>query len=60
LSPSKILGVSDTELEIAVNDPEEVPDIVSNLAKGGARIRSVNLQTEDIEDIFLRLYNERN
>ena len=60
LSPSKILGVSDTELEIAVNDPEEVPDIVSHLAKGGARIRSVNLQTEDIEDIFLRLYNERN
>ncbi|MCP4608551.1 MAG: ABC transporter ATP-binding protein [Planctomycetes bacterium] len=60
LSPSKVLGVSDTELEIAVNDPEDVPDIVSDLAKGGARIRSVNLQTEDIEDIFLRLYNERN
>jgi ABC-2 type transport system ATP-binding protein len=60
LSPSKVLGVSDTELEIAVNDPEDVPDIVSDLVKGGARIRSVNLQTEDIEDIFLRLYNERN
>ena len=60
VSPSKILGVSDTELEIAVNDPEDVPDIVSDLVKGGARIRSVNLQTEDIEDIFLRLYNERN
>ncbi|MHC4537611.1 MAG: ABC transporter ATP-binding protein [Planctomycetota bacterium] len=60
LSPSKVLGVCDTELEIAINDPEEVPDIVSDLVKGGARIRSVNLQTEDIEDIFLRLYNERN
>ena len=60
LSPSKVLGVCDTELEIAVNDPEDVPDIVSDLVKGGARIRSVNLQTEDIEDIFLRLYNERN
>ena len=60
LSPSKVLGVSDTELEIGVNDPEDVPDIVSNLVKGGARIKSVNLQTEDIEDIFLRLYNERN
>ena len=60
LSPSKVLSVSDTELEIAVNDPEDVPDIVSNLVKGGARIKSVNLQTEDIEDIFLRLYNERN
>ncbi|MCP4259633.1 MAG: ABC transporter ATP-binding protein [Planctomycetes bacterium] len=60
LSPSKVLGVAETELEIAINDPEDVPDIVSNLVKGGARIRSVNLQTEDIEDIFLRLYNERN
>lgn len=60
LSPSKVLDVSDTELEIEVNDPEDVPDIVSGLVKGGARIRSVNLQTEDIEDIFLRLYNERN
>ena len=60
LSPSKILSVSDTELEIAVNEPREVPDIVSNLAKGGARITGVLLQRENIEDVFLRLYNERN
>jgi ABC-type multidrug transport system ATPase subunit len=60
LSPSEILGVSDTELEIAVSNPEEVPDIVSNLVKGGARITGVLLQRENIEDIFLRLYNERN
>jgi ABC-2 type transport system ATP-binding protein len=60
LSPSKVLDVSDTELGIAVDDVDEVPDIVSELVKGGARIKSVNLQTEDIEDIFLRLYNERN
>jgi len=60
LSPSKILGVSDTELEIAISNPEEVPDIVSNLAKGGACITGVLLQRENIEDAFLRLYNERN
>jgi len=60
LSPSRTIGVSDKELEIAVDNVDDVPDIVSNLVKGGARIRSVNLQTEDIEDIFLRLYNERN
>lgn len=60
LSPSQVLGVSDTELGIAVDNVDDVPDIVSELAKGGARIKSVNLQTEDIEDIFLRLYNERN
>ncbi|MFZ2146690.1 MAG: ABC transporter ATP-binding protein [Sedimentisphaerales bacterium] len=60
LSPSQVLGVSDTELGIAVDNVDDVPNIVSELAKGGARIKSVNLQTEDIEDIFLRLYNERN
>ena len=60
LSPSKALSVSDTELEIAVSNIDDVPDIVSDLAKGGARIKSVLLQTEDIEDVFLRLYNERN
>jgi len=40
-----------------------VPDIVAGLVKGGARITGVLLQREDIEDIedvFLRLYNERN
>ena len=60
MPPSKILNVSDTELEIAISDIDDVPDIVSDLAKGGARIKSVHLQTEDIEDVFLRLYNERN
>ena len=60
LPPSKVLDLSDTELEIAISDIDDVPDIVSDLAKGGARIKSVHLQTEDIEDVFLRLYNERN
>ncbi len=59
-SSSKVLDVSDTELGIAVDNVDDVPEIVSELVKGGARIKSVNLQTEDIEDIFLRLYNERN
>jgi ABC-2 type transport system ATP-binding protein len=54
----RVLGVSDTELVIAVSDPDEVPDIVSDLAKGGARIMSVLLQRENIEDVFLRLCNE--
>jgi ABC-2 type transport system ATP-binding protein len=54
----KIMSTSDTELMIAVNDPEEVPDIVSDLAKGGARIMSVLLQRENIEDVFLRLCKE--
>ncbi len=60
LSPSQTIAVSDKEMEIAVDNADDVPDIISDLVKGGARLRSVNLQTEDIEDIFLRLYNERN
>ncbi len=61
LSPQYILISSkDTEMVIAVADEDEVPDIVSSLVKGGARITSVRLQKEDIEDVFLRLYNERN
>jgi ABC-2 type transport system ATP-binding protein len=60
LSPSKIISVSDTELEISVSNTEEVPDVVNNLVTNGARITGVLLQRENIEDVFLRLYNERN
>jgi ABC-2 type transport system ATP-binding protein len=59
LSPSKLLSASETELVIAVGDDDEVPDIVRSLAEGGAQITGVLLQREDIEDVFLRLYNER-
>jgi len=60
LPPAILLSASETELVIAVGEDDEVPDIVSSLAKGGARITSVLLQREDIEDVFLRLYKERN
>lgn len=59
LPASKVLSASDTELVIGVSDPEEVPDIVCDLAKGGARITGVLLQSENIEEVFLRLCNER-
>jgi ABC-2 type transport system ATP-binding protein len=58
LPASRVLDVSDTELMVAISMPEEVPDIVGDLAKGGARIMSVLLQRENIEDVFLRLCNE--
>lgn len=60
LPPSKVLDVSDTELIIAVSGVEDVPNIVRSLVKVGADITSVILQIENIEDVFLRLYNERN
>ncbi len=60
LPPSKVLGVSDTELFISVSDVKDVPNVVRDMVKGGADITSVILQMENIEDVFLRLYNERN
>jgi len=59
LPPSKVVSVSDTELVIAVSNLDEVPDMVGDLVKAGARITSVLLQRENIEDVFLRLYSER-
>jgi hypothetical protein len=44
---------------IAVGDPDEVPEIVKDLAGDGARIMSVLLERENIEDVFVRLCNER-
>ena len=59
-SPTEILSASDTELVIAVGDSKEVPAIVRELVESGADIVGVTVQTENIEDVFLRLYNERN
>ncbi len=53
-----VLDASNTELTVAVNDPDDVPDVVSHLVQDGARIRSVLLQREDIEQVFLRLCKE--
>jgi ABC-2 type transport system ATP-binding protein len=58
--PSKLISHSDTELVVAIGDDDEVPDIVESLVRGGARITRVLLQRDDIEDVFLRLYKERN
>jgi ABC-2 type transport system ATP-binding protein len=60
LPPTKVLNASDTELVIPVRDTKEVPAIVRELVEGGAEITGVILQTENIEDVFLRLYNEKN
>ncbi len=58
LPAAKVLSVTDKELVIAISDPGEVPDLVRDLAKGGARMMSVLLQRDNIEDLFLRLCNE--
>ncbi len=60
LPASKVLSASDRELTIAIGDPDEVPDIVRDLVTSGARITSVVLKRENIEDVFLRLCDEGN
>ncbi|HPC94132.1 MAG TPA: ABC transporter ATP-binding protein [Sedimentisphaerales bacterium] len=60
LPASKVLGASDKEMMIAIGDADEVPGIVSDLVTNGARITSVVLKREDIEDVFLRLCGEGN
>jgi ABC-2 type transport system ATP-binding protein len=60
LFPMKVLKTSDTELVIAVSEPKEVPMVVRKLVEGGAEITGVTLQTENIEDVFLRLYSQSN
>ncbi len=57
-SAARVLEVSDTELVIGVNDAEEVPEVVNDLVKGGARLREVLLQRESIEEVFMRLCKE--
>lgn len=51
----EVLEASDKGLVIAVGDPDEVPDLVADLAAGGARIMGVSLERENIEDVFVRL-----
>ncbi len=58
LTESKVIKAEETELVIAVGDPNEVPDIVRNLVLGDARIMNVIWQRESIEDVFVRLSNE--
>jgi len=58
LPADRVLRVDETEVVIAIRDPEEVPDIVCLLAQGGARIMNVHLQRESTEDVFVRLCNQ--
>jgi len=59
LSQWNVLDKSNGKLTIALTDPAEAPDIVSDLAHAGARITGVLLQRENIEEAFLRLCNEQ-
>jgi len=58
LSEYQVLKVAEAALDIAIDNRHEIPDLVAHLSKGGARITGVWLQKQDVEDAFLRLYQE--
>ena len=58
LAPSRVLDAADSKLVIAVDGAEDVAETVSRLVHGGMRITSVRMQRENIEDVFVRLYNK--
>jgi ABC-2 type transport system ATP-binding protein len=58
LPQEKVIKAKETEIVIAVGDPDDVPDLVRDLVLGGARIMNVLWQRESIEDVFVRLSNE--
>jgi len=56
LSAHRVFDVTEIGLDVAIQDTHEIPDIVTLLTRGGARITGVWLQKQDVEDAFLRLY----
>ena len=59
LADHTVVEASDSEFVLEVEGEEETADIVNELVRLGVRLKSVSLQQEDIEDVFIRLYNER-
>jgi len=59
LASYRPLEKSDTRLVVGVGGIEDVPNIVSSLAKAGAHIVGVALEEQDIEQTFVRLCRER-
>ncbi len=55
LLENRTVRADETKLVLAVDDPDDVPDIVSALVRRNARIMNVLWRRESIEDIFVRL-----
>ena len=59
VAPYRLLDVSPTRLIVGVSGPDNTPEVVRRLVEAGARLTSVNLESEDIEQTFVRLCQER-
>jgi ABC-2 type transport system ATP-binding protein len=59
LAPHRLLDACETRLMVAVSGVEDVPEVIDRSVQAGVRITAVSLETEDIEDAFVRLVQER-
>ena len=59
VAPYRLLEASPTQIRLAVGSIEDVPEVVACLVKAGVRVTSVGLETEDVEQAFVRLCQER-
>ncbi len=59
ITPYRLLEVSQRRVRIAVDGIEDVPGVVRRLVEAGAHIIAVGLETEDVEQAFVRLCQER-
>ncbi len=59
LAPHHLLETSETRLIVAVGSRENVPDVVRRLVQGGARVAGVMLEAPNVEQTFVRLYQEK-
>jgi len=57
--PHRLIELSQTQAKIAVSGIEDVPDVVRRLVTAGASVAGVHLETEDVEQTFVRLCQER-
>jgi ABC-2 type transport system ATP-binding protein len=58
-APHRLLETSETRIRIAVGGMEDIPEVVRSLAEAGVLITAVGLETEDVEQAFVRLCQER-
>ena len=59
LDPYGLLEVSESGLVVSVGGIEDAPVVVGRLVNAGAAITGVALETQDIEETFVRLCQER-
>lgn len=54
----ELTAIEGDRLTLALNDPKDVPNVVSLLVNGGAAVHHVALRHESLEDLFVRTVDD--